>query len=200
MARRQSLERTGGNPRLVARRTVSSGGSEERPAVSVAETPLRQPVQGPAGLLRVAWDDDNLRVSVKVPVTHPDALDRGEVWGSSDGAEISLRDASRSPPGPTCILRGFVTGKLVVSHDAGMHPEDIHRVESAARYTASAGRDGWTGEWVIPFPSLDLNARPGLEIGFNCAVRRSADGQWLVWAGTTGAAWLLDGAGVLVLE
>lgn len=200
MASRRSLARPGGNPRLVVRRAVPSGGGEEQPTVPVAETPVRRPVEGPPGALRVSWDRENLRVSVTVPVTEPSRLDRDEVWGRSDGAEVSLRDASRSPPGPTCILRGFVTGKLWVSHDAGMHPEDIHRIESAARYTASTRQDAWTGEWVVPFSSLDLAAQPGLEIGFNCAVRRSADGQWLVWAGTAGATWLLDGAGVLVLE
>ena len=208
MAQRQSLERSGGNPRLVVRRLEGQGpagtglASLDWPAdaVAVGETPARGQVEGEPASMRVAHDGEKLYVRVGVPGVDSSVLNPGEIWGRSDGVEISLRDASISTPAPTCILRGFPTGDFVASQDAGMHPEDTHRVERAVNYTAGVAQDEWAAEWVLPFTALDIAASAGIELGFNCAVWRRANEEWLVWAGTTVASWILDGAGVIVLE
>lgn len=147
--------------------------------------------------LRASYDDLNLYVALTVPLATdaPPALDAS--WGKSDGAEISLRDRSANLPGPICIVRGFASGRMYVSPDAGLHPEDVVKVEKASRFAVRVQGGAWTGEWMIPFASLEIVPRPGLKLGFNASAWRSGDQKWMFWTRGSGPAWC---AGELVLE
>ena len=113
------------------------------PAVPIKEAPDRTTISGKPGELRVVWDDANLYVAVSVPVADADRLVLDDVWGTSDGAEVCVRNAVEDPPGPTYVLRGFPTGRLDISPDAGAVTEDVYRMIQGARFGAKIGEGRW---------------------------------------------------------
>ena len=176
--------------------------SEEWPgtAVPAKEQPNRYPVTGPPATIRVAYDKTNLYVAVTTPVQDAGQLVKDASWGGSDGLEVCIRRADKTPPGPTFVLHGFLNGVFEPVRDAGTHMEDIYRLNEAVQYAAQLHAKKWTAEWRIPFEVLDVTPRPGLKFGFNVGVRRMETNEWLVWAGALGPNWQLDNAGTLVLE
>ncbi|OGV62482.1 MAG: hypothetical protein A3K19_33545 [Lentisphaerae bacterium RIFOXYB12_FULL_65_16] len=200
--------RKGGVPQIAASRAqnpitldgVIAPGEWPAPGVPMKETPDRQPIAGAPAMLYVAYDNENLYVAVTVPIKDAAKLDKGETWGVSDAAELCLRNASKTPPGPIAVLRGFLTGRLDAAPDAGMHPEDILRLTKTARFAARTDAANWVGEWVVPFAALEASPQSGLKLGFNVGVRRTESDEWIIWAGALGATWQLNEAGLLVLQ
>lgn len=176
---------------------VLAAGEWSEKSLPVTALAAKGAIPGKPGALRVSYDNNNLYVALTVSLANdaPPALNAN--WGKSDGAEISLRDLSPNLPGPVCILRGFVSGRMYVSPDAGLHPEDVVKVEKAVRFAAKVQAGAWTGEWAMPFAALEIVPRSGLKLGFNASVWRSGDQKWLFWTRGTGPAWC---AGELVLE
>lgn len=63
----------------------------------------------------------------------------------SDGAELCLRYASRTPAGPICVLRSFATGRLDVVPDAWTlllfkYDNRIHVIPSIALFKGQCYR------------------------------------------------------------
>lgn len=175
-------------------------GEWPEPPVPVQDTPGRTPLAGPPAVLRLAHDGTCLYVAVTVPIASAGALKRGAVWGSDDGAEVCLRDASGPKPGPTFVLHGFVTGDLTSGTEAGAPQAAAAALGRAARFAAVVAADRWTGEWAIPLAAAGITPAAGLRLGFNLGIWRSQTGEWLAWAGALGPNYQLDNTGVLVLE
>ena len=95
---------------------------------------------------------------------------------------------------------GYPNGTVQSATDAGASKDAAARLEKAARFAAKTWRQGWRGEWAIPFEALGLKPKPGLKVPFNLAVYRAEDEVWRCWEGTLAETWRVDEAGELRLS
>ena len=170
------------------------------PAVSLKQTPDREAISGAPASARVAHDGKTLFVTITVPVDDASKLSKGESWSSDDAAEVCLRDASGTKPGPTFVIHGFMSGKHECTTDAGATAEQTTKLEKAVKFAAKVDAKSWTGEWAIPFEAAGLKYKPGLKLDFNMGVWRSESGEWIIWRGAQGPTFELDNGGKLTLE
>jgi len=127
------------------------------------------------------------------------ALQRGEEWGASDGAEVCLATGGPTP-GPTIVIHGFTTGHHESVTEAGTPPVLAATVGGATRFSAQVGERQWVGEWAIPWAAIGVRPQPGLKLAFNVGVRRVQTDEWVIWVGALGQTWRLENAGFVVLE
>jgi hypothetical protein len=151
------------------------------------------------GVVRLGHDGTTLYVAVTVPVQSASGVRLGEAWGEADAAEVCFQGLSGPQPGPIFIIHGFASGKHESVTEAGASAEMAQRLGAATRFAAKLGEKQWTGEWAIPLAAAGLAYRPGLTLGLNFGVRRSATQEWLQWRGS-GATWHLQDAGTAQLE
>jgi hypothetical protein len=149
--------------------------------------------------VRLGHDGATLYVAVTVPVADTTALILTEAWGEADAAEVCFQDLSGPQPGPIFIVHGFANGKHESVTEAGAPAEAARQLGAAVRFAAKTGATQWTGEWAIPLTAAGIAYRPGLNLGLNLGVRRSATQEWLQWRGS-GATWSLQSAGSALLE
>ena len=170
------------------------------PAVSLKQTPDREAISGAPASARLFHDGQTLFVTITVPLEDAGKLSKGESWSSDDAAEVCVRDASTTQPGPTFIIHGFATGKHECTTDAGAPDAQTAKLEKAVKFAAKVEKKSWTGEWAIPFEALGLRYKPGLKLDFNLGVWRSESGEWIIWRGALGSTYNLDNGGKLTLE
>jgi hypothetical protein len=177
-------------------------GKDEYPSavLTMKQTAERDAIQGAPAVARVFHDGKTLYVTITVPFDDETMLTKGEQWGFDDGAEICVRDASATAPGPTFVIHGFTTGKHECT-TAGGAPEDaIRKLEKAIKFAATVDKKSWTGEWAIPFEAMSLKYKPGIKLGFNLGAWRTENREWIIWRGAQGPTHQLDDGGSLILE
>ena len=168
-------------------------------ALKLGETPDRLPVKGTPATAWAAHDGTNLYFALRVPAAAA-GLNRGEVWGSSDGAELCFADASARKLGPIFVLHSFLTGKMESATDAGAPAGLAAKVGQATRYTARVTADGWEAAWVVPLAAVGVNPQARQRLAFNLGVRRMENDEWLCWAGAMAANWHVECTGSLILQ
>jgi hypothetical protein len=175
---------------------------DEYPArtLTLQQTPERAKIAGKAATAYVFHDGTTLFVAVTVPLEKAADVSKGESWGSDDGAEVCVRDASGAQPGPTFIVHGFASGKHECTGDGGAPSEAVTKLEKAVKIAAKVDKQSWTGEWAIPFEALGIRYKPGTALGFNLGGWRAENAEWFVWRGALGATYDLDNGGKLTLE
>ncbi len=130
-------------------------------------------------------------VDVAVP------LRLGREWGQNDAVEAALKVLDR-PGTPTVVLRGFTTGKVVPSSEAGMPESASARLGSAITYAARIVSSSlWTAEMRIPLVALGLEPGKPARLAANFTARKTAGPNWVQWRGTGGSTWLVENAGIL---
>jgi hypothetical protein len=164
------------------------------------QSPGRGLLETPRCVGRVCHDGSTLYVAVTVPVKDAQALKRGKAWGKDDGIEVCFVDAKGAQPTFSYSLHGFCGGEFESVTDGQATPEAAARLGRDVRYAAAVEGNTWTGEWAIPLEAADTGIVPGLRLAFNLCVYRSESNEWVLWAGTLGAAWQLENAGTLVFE
>ncbi len=164
------------------------------------QTPERSAIQGEAAVARAFHDGKNLYVAITVPFKVGSTVSKGEGWGQDDGAEVCLRDASGTKPGPTFIIHGFASGKHECTTEGGAPGDKTEKLDKAVKFAAKIDKQSWTGEWAIPFQVMDIQCKAGLVLGFNVGAWRSENGEWIIWRGAEGATYELDNGGKLTLE
>lgn len=169
-------------------------------AMPMKQTPERSAIQGEAATARAFHDGKTLYVTITVPFKAGSTVSKGEGWGQDDGAEVCLRDASGTKPGPTFIIHGFASGKHECTTDGGAPNEKVEKLDKAVKFAARIDKQSWTGEWAIPLDIIDIGYKPGLVLGFNIGAWRSDNGEWIIWRGAEGATYELDNGGKLKLE
>jgi hypothetical protein len=175
---------------------------DEYPAkeLLISQTPEREKIQGEAGRAQLFHDGKTLFVAVTIPFKAGTQVSKGESWGTDDGAEICIRDASGTQAGATFVIHGFASGKHECTTDGGAPDDASQKLDKAVKFTAKAGNKSWTGEWSIPLSALGVNYKPGIKLGFNIGAWRSDNSEWIVWRGTQGATYNLDEGGKLTLS
>jgi len=183
-----------------ARKTATVDGVVPTRTLTLQQTPERAKIAGKAATARVFHDGTTLFVAVTVPLEKAADVSKGESWGSNDGAEVCVRDASCAQPGPTFIVHGFASGKHECTGDGGAPSEAVTKLEKAVKFAAKVDKQSWTGEWAIPFEALGIRYKPGTALGFNLGGWRAENAEWFVWRGALGATYDLDNGGKLTLE
>lgn len=178
---------------------VDKAGYSGKP-LSMKQTPERDKIQGAPATGKVFHAGQTLFVTVTVPIKADTAVSKGETWGSSDGAEVCLRDASGAQPGPTFIVHGYASGKHECTTDAGAPGDAVEKLEKAVKFAAKVGKNSWTAEWAIPLSAVGVQYKAGTKLGFNLGAWRSETSEWIVWRGAQGATYQLENAGMLTLE
>ena len=64
---------------------------------------------------------------------------------------------------------------------------------------ATVNSNNWIGQWSIPLNAAGINPSRSDKILFNVAVRRPAQGVWVLGADTGSSSWELGNAGELSL-
>jgi hypothetical protein len=175
-------------------------GLDPKGAMTIAQGLEREPVKPPSR----AWlchDGTHLLVAVDNEVDPAQPLRLGNTWGSDDCVELAFRNPDQGPAAPLLILRGFPSGHMVSSDEAGAAPEAVTRAAEGVQFAAqvvSAGR--WTAEWRIPLASLGIDPAKTRKFAFSLTVRKSAGAQWVLWVGTHHATWNANNAGYLELR
>jgi hypothetical protein len=189
-------------PRLAAPVTVDgTAAADEWPApmLTLTQTPGGTPIAGAPCTFRLGHDGTSLYVALTVPIGAAAKIALGANWGESDGAEVCFRQALPAAPGPTFVVQGFPNGTCASVTTAGAPAESAARLGTAVRFAARTGEREWTAEWALPLAAAGIEFRPGLTLGFNLGLRRTATAEWIQWFGT-GSTWELDKAGVVTLE
>ena len=167
--------------------------------LALQESPDGTPLKTAPCTVRLGHDGATLYVAVTVPVADAATLRLSEAWGEADAAEVCFQDLSGPQPGPIFIVHGFANGRHESVSEAGAPPAAAQRLGDAARFAAKVDGKQWTGEWAIPLAAAGIAYHPGLKLGLNLGVRRSAGREWLQWRGS-GATWSLQQAGTALLE
>ena len=144
----------------------------------------------------VCHDGQRLYVAVTVPVSDAAKLKLGAKWGDSDAAEVCLATGK----GPIFVVHGYANGTHESVCEAGASAHAAAKLGAATQFAARAEGKQWTGEWSIPFAPAGIAPKPEAPIMFNLGVRRTETREWIVWVGTGGSTWEVEGAGTLVLE
>lgn len=148
----------------------------------------------------LSYDDDNLYLGIINEVDPSKPLSTGSNWGRDDAVEVAVRNPARAQP-IIIVLRGFTNGYHMSTTEAGAPYEDVIRAENESRYAAKILDPGrWSAEWRIPFAVLGIDPDHQNRLDFNLTVRKTAAPLWLMWQGTGGNSWLLDNAGVILLN
>lgn len=165
---------------------------------------LEQSVQGeklsPKSIAWVMYDNSNLYIAFDNTVNKSKPLRKGQTWGQDDAVEVALRDTAAGKDAPIFVLRGFPNGHFDSSDEAGASEVVAREAGQGVKYQAKvvdAGR--WTAEFQIPFASLSIDPTKHNKLAFNLTVRKSADGDWVLWCGTNGYSWAVDSAGFIEL-
>lgn len=147
---------------------------------------------------QLAYDDECLYVAMNVTLFNVAKIRMGSVWDRDDGAEICIAGGQA-----TYVIRGFADGTFQSVTDAGAPAEAATKLGKAVRFVAKPygkTKNGWRGEWAIPWGALGLSPAPGQKIAFNLAAHRAEDGAHRCLEGTLAEAWRLDQAATLQLK
>jgi len=197
------------------RRKVALPKTWERPVITVIEVahttkrsraqiaqicpmrwaPGRHKISGPPCEVWASYDDTSLLVWVTVPVKEPGRLSKTSRWGKDDGAEVCIRVGKT-----TYVLHGFPNGKHESVTEAGAPDKAAAALQRAIAFYTSVRDNSWYAAWLIPWKALGVEPKPGLTLPFNAGAWRSETREWIQWAGTKGATWRLDEAGILKLK
>jgi hypothetical protein len=168
-------------------------------SLRLQEAPDGTALKTAPAVVRLGHDGTTLYVAVTVPVPAGATLQLGSGWGEADAAEVCFQDRSGAQPGPIFVIHGFASGKHESVSEAGAPAMAALQLGAAVRFAASVREPQWSAEWAIPLTAAGLTYRPGLTLGLNLGVRRSAGREWLQWRGS-GATWNLPAAGLARLE
>lgn len=159
--------------------------------------PLSDPY---AGLVSVLADATHLYVAFRCRVNPAKGVNLGQDWGTHDAVEIAVATATKTI-GPVKVLRGFASGHVASSREAGATAAVAAKATEGVEFAAKILAGGhWTAEWRIPLASLQLAPPPeGTRILLNLSVRRTAPAAWLMWQPTGGPTWQVQNAGELLL-
>jgi len=160
--------------------------------------PVRHPIQ--------AWvihNGEALNIAVRVGLDPDDEVPGGSEWGVSDGVEIALQSVSRQQPGPVVVLRGFRSGAMMSSSDAGAPEDTVRALERQVSFAAGSPERGvWECEWRIPLGAIGVaSPRPAFEprIRCNITVVTSEGSVAAMWRRTGGESYEVSRAGVIRL-
>ena len=160
----------------------------------------------PVSYKSYAWvthDGQSLYVAVSSDVDSGKPLSRTNRWGRDDAVEVAIQDTTGDKPGPIHVLRGYPSGHVEASPEAGAPADAVVKAQAAVRYAARQVSDGrWDVEWRVPLRALDIEPpRPAREprLRFNVTVRKAATKEWVMWLATGGNSWRVDKAGVITL-
>ncbi|OGV62638.1 MAG: hypothetical protein A3K19_08635 [Lentisphaerae bacterium RIFOXYB12_FULL_65_16] len=146
----------------------------------------------------LAWDDQALYVAFDNAVSKDIAMERDDAWGANDAIEVSLSNPALGAKAPTLVLRGFTSGKVSSSDEAGAPPDAVRKAGENVQCAAAvidAGR--WVVEMRIPFASLGIDPNANLKFPFNLAVRKQGEDPWVMWRGTGNCTWYVPEAGLI---
>ena len=184
-------------------------GSAEWPAMAAGERLLLGELSNYGGACSspsyagFMYDAENLYVALAVPVSNAAALppEDEERWGAADGAEICLQRAPvrRKEPPPIFVLRGYASGKLESSTEAGASADLARGLGEAVAHSAAVSEDEWTAEYRIPWEAIGASAAKGEQLRVNVGVRKTCVPEWCVWVGTSSQNWRVAEAGLLAL-
>ena len=175
-------------------------GLERKAAMPIAQGLTGEPV-GPTSAAWLYHDGVALCVAVDSAVDPAKPLRMGDTWGRDDAVELAFRNPAQGPAAPLLILRGYPSGTLVSSDEAGAPPEAVSKAGQGVEYAAKVqDKSRWTCEWRIPFVSLGIDPAKTHKFHFSLTVRKSAGPDWVLWTGTHHATWNADNAGFLELR
>ena len=167
--------------------------------------PVEQGLEGekvePASKAWLQHDGVALYVAVDNAVDPDTPLRPGDTWGSDDAVELAFKNPALNAAAPLLILRGYPSGHMVSSDEAGAPAAAVEKAAQGVEYAAKVlGKDRWTVEWRIPFASLGIDPAKTPKFPFSLTVRKSAGPTWVLWVGTHHATWNVDNAGDLELR
>ena len=184
-------------------------GSEEWPAVAAGDRVLLGELNDYGGACSspayagFMYDVDNLYVALVVPVSNAPSLPPkdDEAWGASDGAEVCLQrvPTRRKEAPPVFVLRGYTSGKLESSTEAGADSDLARSLVEEAVHAAAVSEDEWTAEYRIPWGVLGVSLGETRQLRLNVGVRKTCVPEWCVWVGTSAQNWRVAEAGLLAL-
>ena len=165
--------------------------------------PTRELYSGAPVIVRTAWDKKNLYIGTIIAMFDPANISLGDKWEKDDGMEISLEGVDDNGKPVIYIIRAYADGTVQSVTDAGVSGDAAGNLAGKVKFVTKmleSPRNGWCGEWAIPFKALGLKPGAGLNIAFNmCAFVNEYD-KWHCWEGTLGENWQLDQAGMLQLK
>ena len=126
-------------------------------------------------------------------------ITEGGTWGRDDGAEICIQDVSGKKPGPIFVIQGYPSGKCASVENAKAPAAAAKRVGESVQYAATITPGRWSGEWRIPWASMNVKPGKVRDLLFNIGVLKAAEKQWIAWVKTGGAPWHMQRAGKLEL-
>jgi hypothetical protein len=164
----------------------------------------------PVALKSYAWlsyDDQNLYVAIRNDVDPKKPIEMGGTWGGNDAVEVALRKMAlvasnqwhTDMKAPIFALRGYPNGRFESADEAGAPAEAVRKAGEAVKFAAKVVDAGhWTAEYRIPFAALGLDPKKDVRLQLNISVRKtSGDAAWVMWQGTGGCTWEVEGAGIL---
>ncbi len=195
---------------------ISAGEWAGAAAVAIELSPRGEKLQ-PESRAFVCWDSRYLYVAFENPLDSSARPSIGERWGRDEAVEIAIRVpgqrkgaqpqprasdwTTNAPSGPIVALRGFATGKFISSREPGTPEAVAQRVARGVLYRARLDLPrGWSCEWRIPWSSLGIRPRPGLELWANLSVHKTSPrAMWLMWQATGAQTWRVDRSALLHL-
>ena len=177
----------------------------EWPTTDAARTVvIEQGFQGekvsPPSAAWLAWDDEALYVAIDNAVNPKFPVRPGNQWGQDDAVELAFRNPAAGKDAPILVLRGFPSGHVESSSEAGAPEAAVKRAAEGVQYKAVVvDAKRWTVEWRIPFAALGVDPAKAPRLQFNASVRKSADELWVEWQSTGGCTWEVERAGVIEL-
>jgi hypothetical protein len=161
--------------------------------------PDKDDIAGQPCRLQAAYDNACLYISLTVPVKDAKRLRRGGQWGADDGAEVCLQVIADNA-GPIYVVHGFANGASESVTEAGAPDAAAKEFGRAVKFAARIHENLWTAEWAVPWEALKFKPVPGAKLRFNSGVWRSETREWIQWAGTGGATWQVEQAGLLEFQ
>lgn len=165
--------------------------------------PTREPYSGAPVITKFSWDNKFLYVGAIMAMFDVNDISQGDKWGKDDGVEISIRGYADKNKPVIYVIRAYYNGTIQSVTDAGAPDKDAKHLEKEVQFVSKIidkPRNGWMGEWAIPFDALGIKPNQDMKIAFNmCAFVNEYD-NWHCWEGTLGASWQVDQAGILQLK
>ena len=166
----------------------------------VIEQGIRGEKVSPPSTAWLAWDDEALYVAVANAINPKFPIRPGNQWGQDDAVELAWCNPAAGPEAPILVLRGYPSGHVESSAEAGAPAAALKRALEGVQYQARlVDATCWTSEWRIPFAALGLDPAKHTRLQFNLSVRKSADALWVEWQGTADCTWEVGQAGILEL-
>jgi len=179
---------------------INAGEWGSREEALVIQEGMRGEKSKPASLAWIRWDDHCLFVAIDNEVDPAKPLRMGDQWGQDDAVEIAIRNPGAGKSAPILILRGFPSGHMESSDEAGAPEKAVQAAAQEVVYKAKVvDKTRWTTEWRIPFASLGIDPAKHKKLALNLSARKSAGPVWQMWQGTGGCTWQVDRGGVLEL-